>query len=229
MPTDRRTPIEQFRIRLNDLLLEKFEGHYTLLAKRAGIPVSSMQHYMHTARHLPGGEHLVRIAHALDTTVDFLLSGIHSVRPQDLLSTPVNVVKASGPQAQESDRQLSVPVFRCTCPKTCPLSESVPDVQRATGRMVVPVELVRSNHFHRLVGIQADEGMLASGQVGRAIVDWDNRKVGAQERTYLYFDGKHQMGTLRNDGDTTLLLNPASVFPGSATILGCMVALLSKA
>ena len=227
-PTDRR-PIDAFRRRLDALLHEKFQGHYTLLAKRAGIPISSMQHYMHTAKHLPGGEHLLRLAEALDTTADFLLTGIHSVRPQDLLSTPVNVVKAGGTPTNPQDKQLSVPVFSCTCPKTCILSGGVPDPRRAIGRLVVPVDMVRAAHLHRLIGIALHEGLMANGQTGRAVVDWDSRAVTAQEKLYLYFDGRqHRIGPLRKDGDTILVVSPASVLPSDAEILGCVCAILAK-
>ena len=68
-------PIHAFRRRLLQLIDERFEGRYTALAQRAGIPVSSMQHCVHTAKHLPGGEHLMRMAVALGVTVHELITG----------------------------------------------------------------------------------------------------------------------------------------------------------
>ncbi len=67
--------IDAFRARLGQLILTECEGKYTLLARRAGIPISTMQHYIHWAKRIPGGEHVARIAHALGVTTDFLISG----------------------------------------------------------------------------------------------------------------------------------------------------------
>lgn len=72
---ERRThqPILQFRVTLSDLIRDRFGGHYTVLAQRAGIPISSLEHTMLTAKRLPGGDHLIRLAVACGTTVDHLL------------------------------------------------------------------------------------------------------------------------------------------------------------
>ncbi len=71
------TPIMlEFRRRLLRLINERCEGHYTVLARRAGIPVSTMQHVLHHAKHLPGGEHLLRLARALGVSVDDLTMGV---------------------------------------------------------------------------------------------------------------------------------------------------------
>ncbi len=64
-----------FRRRLLGLINERCGGHYTLLARRAGIPVSSMQHVVRQGKHLPGGEQLLRLAAALGVSVDYLTSG----------------------------------------------------------------------------------------------------------------------------------------------------------
>ena len=86
-------PIIGFRRRLLGLIEERFAGRYTALARRAGVPVSTMEHYIHLAKRLPGGEHLLRLAEALDVSVQYLVSGEHAVRPTVILANP-------GPGAQ---------------------------------------------------------------------------------------------------------------------------------
>jgi predicted transcriptional regulator len=67
-------PIDIFRSRLRALVLEQFDGKYTLLAKRANIPISTLEHTMLEAKRLPGGDHLMRIADVLGVTVDSLIA-----------------------------------------------------------------------------------------------------------------------------------------------------------
>ncbi len=67
--------LEEFRRRLRVLIADRFEGKYSLLARRAGIPISSLQYCLHHATRFPGGDHLLRLATALGVSVDFLLSG----------------------------------------------------------------------------------------------------------------------------------------------------------
>ena len=74
-------PIHAFRRRLLRLIDEQYDGRYTILARRAGVPITTMQHYIHTAKRLPGGEHLMRLAAALGVTVEQLVSGPAGVRP----------------------------------------------------------------------------------------------------------------------------------------------------
>ena len=229
MMMDRSAPITAFRTRLSGLLDEKFDGQYTVLAKRAGIPTSTMQHYIHTAKHLPGGEHLMRIAQACGTTVDYLVSGMATVRPEDLLTHPVSIVKAKGDQPAAADRQLSVPAFACTCPKRCVLTDDVPSPRHANGRIVIPEELVRSQHYHRLISVILTKDLLPRSPDGRAIIDWDARTVEEAPAPFLFFDGtRHRIGPLRNDKDTLLLVEPATVLPDTAQVLGRMVAVLTK-
>jgi len=64
--------IAAFRRRLMQLIEERFDGKYTYLARRAGIPVSTMEHYVHRAKRLPGGDHLLRLAEALGVSVEYL-------------------------------------------------------------------------------------------------------------------------------------------------------------
>ena len=229
-----RTPIESFRKRLNDLLHERFEGKYTVLAKRAGIPISSMQHYIHTAKHLPGGEHLQRMADACGVTVDYILSGAQTVRPADLFSKPVQVVKAGGREGAELERQVSVPLFRCTCPKECAFREDVPPVAKARSRVVIPTDMIVHHNYHRLVGVLL-EGHLrggAWGEDGRCVIDWDVRTPD-WERVSFYFDGaKHHFGRVKSTehgllaSDWTGQASP-TVLPKDAKILGRVVAVLT--
>jgi len=71
----REPPILGFRRRLLRLIAEQVDGRYTILARRARIPISSMQHIMHDATHLPGGEPLQKLAGALGVTVQYLSTG----------------------------------------------------------------------------------------------------------------------------------------------------------
>jgi len=225
-----RTPIEAFRKRLNDLLEERFEGKYTVLAKRAAIPVSSMQHYMHFSKHMPGSEHLQRIAEALGCTTDFLITGAQTVRPVDLLTKPISVARAEG---QEIERQLSVPVFRCTCPKDCAFSEDVPQVSKARSRVVIPTDMVGKHNFHRLMGVMLDGHLKRSawGEEGRIVIDWDDRTPDWNRNVFFYDGTKHMVGRVK-ETDAGLLAadwNGQSpvVLPKTAKLLGHVVAIVA--
>ena len=74
MTTDDRI-MEAFRARLQQLIDDRFEGKYSRLARRAGMSVSSLQHILHTAKHFPSGDLLLRLAGATEVTVDYLLAG----------------------------------------------------------------------------------------------------------------------------------------------------------
>ena len=105
-------PIHAFRRRLLRLIDEQYDGRYTVLARRAGIPITTMQHYIHTAKHLPGGEHLLRLAAALGVTVEQLVSGPEGVRPADGTAHPI----AGGLHAGDGPRSPGPPPtspFRC--------------------------------------------------------------------------------------------------------------------
>ncbi len=64
-----------FRRRLVQLIAERYDGKYTVLARRAGIPVSTLEHYLHQAKKLPGGAHLLRLAAALGVSAEYLGTG----------------------------------------------------------------------------------------------------------------------------------------------------------
>ncbi len=225
-----RTPVEEFRKRLNDLLQERFEGKYTVLAKRAAIPVSSMQHYMHFSKHMPGSEHLQRLAEALGCTTDFLITGAQTVRPIDLLSKPIPVTKGEG---QEIERQLSVPVFRCTCPKDCPFSEDVPQVAKARSRVVVPTDMVSKHNFHRLIGVALDGHLkrAAWGEAGRLVINWDMRTPDFAKNVFFFDGTKHQVGHIKETEGGFLATDwngqSPTVLPKTAKILGHVVAMVT--
>ena len=70
-----------FRRRLVQLIAERCVGKYTVLARRAGIPVSTLEHYLHQAKGLPGGAHLLRLAAALGVSAEYLGTGREPARP----------------------------------------------------------------------------------------------------------------------------------------------------
>ena len=45
--------------------------------------ISSLEHTIHGAQRLPGGEHLLRMAGALEVSVYYLVTGEEAVRPPD--------------------------------------------------------------------------------------------------------------------------------------------------
>jgi hypothetical protein len=64
-----------FRRRLVQLIAERCDGKYTVLARRAGIAVSTLEHYIHQAKGLPGGAHLLRLAVVLGVSAEYLGTG----------------------------------------------------------------------------------------------------------------------------------------------------------
>ena len=73
----RRPPqdVAGFRRRLRQLIEEHCDGKYTHLARRAGLAVSTLEHYLHQAKGLPGGAHLLRLAAALEVSAEYLRTG----------------------------------------------------------------------------------------------------------------------------------------------------------
>jgi hypothetical protein len=128
--------IVSFRRRLKRLIEEKFDGRYTRVARRAGVPVSTLGHTVLEAKRLPGGDHLLRLAEALDVTAHFLVTGEDAVRPAD---GPSRLLPGVPPDAvAPSQVYLTVPVLACACPAVCPLTAPVPRV--ATPRDPVILE-----------------------------------------------------------------------------------------
>jgi len=146
-------PIAAFRRWSLRLIDEQCEGKYTSLARRAGIATSTMEHYTHHAKHLPGGEHLQKLAAALGVTVRSLFSGeeVTLAAAPRTHPTPGDVPR-EGPPPRGSATHLSIPVFACGCPGPCPLTGPVPLPRTARARVVVELALVaglRSVVLHR--------------------------------------------------------------------------------
>ena len=171
-------PMLAFRRRLLRLIDEQLDGRYTALARRAGIPVSTMQHYIHTAKHLPGGEHLLRLAAALGVTVEQLASGPAGVRPA---ARPAPLLPTVGPPRQPPPAgpatHLNLPVFHCRCPEACPLTEAVPSVAAAHARVVLPAAMLAPRQYHRLLGIEVGPRLPCADWPRGALLtlDWDDR------------------------------------------------------
>lgn len=166
----------RFRRRLLQLIRERCEGKYTCLARRAGIPVSSMEHTIHSAKHVPGGEQLIRLAQALGVSVDYLATGEATVRPADLLAHPVILTDGRTPPFGHAT-DIAIPVFRCGCPNACPLTEPVPPVAAAQSTVIFPVDMVGGYEHHRLIAIQVGQGLDSAEwpEGARLVVDWDAR------------------------------------------------------
>src|SRR5450759_2156380 len=131
-------PICGFRRRLLRLIAEQCEGKYTLLAQGAGIPVSSMQHILHDAKHLPGGEPLQKLARALGVTAQYLTTGDEAVRHADRLTpSPQPVRPRRVPRGRGVVPPVTIPLFTCGCPGPCPLTAAIPPLAAARARVVV--------------------------------------------------------------------------------------------
>jgi len=222
-------PIHAFRRRLFQLIDEQFEGRYTALARRAGIPISTMQHYVHTAKHLPGGEHMLRLAAALGVTVQYLITGQEGVRPAAAPPAP-----GGGPRDQTAPRgpatHLSVPVFRCGCPGSCPLTEPVPAVAAAHARAIVPIAMLAHYQDHRYMAVEVRPELRgAAWPVGTQLVlDWDARDPRWEALVLLHDHGRCRLGHVTPTDDRFLFTAQRGSEPDllslNARILGTSVA-----
>jgi transcriptional regulator with XRE-family HTH domain len=230
----RLTPIQEFQGRLRHLLSTRFDGQYTQLARRAGVPITTMQHYMHNAKHLPGGEHAIRLANTLGVTVDYLLAGVDSIRPHELLSNPIILVQVRGKESIELDRHIAIPVFTCLCPKECPFAEEIPPVSQTHDRVVVPEDLVSNRH--RLIGLRLTRPMpeLKWREGTRLVIDWDARKANWQAMFLVREGGRCRLVRLhRLDGQLLLGTPNGTTAPPhpageDVDILGRVVATVSS-
>ena len=224
-------PIIAFRRRLLRLIDEQFQGRYTALAHRAGIPISTMQHYVHSAKRLPGGEHLVRLAAALGMTVQALLSDPEGVRPADHPAplTPLVLAPQPAPPVAPGPH-LSLPVFHCGCPGACPLTAAVPPLAAADARVVLAAARVARRRYHRLVGLEVGPGLpCADWRAGAHLVlDWDDRRPRWRALQLLHDAGRCRLGHVTASGDRLLFAArpdaaPALVSP-TGRVLGTIVA-----
>ncbi len=227
--------MDAFRRRLLRLVAERYEGHYTLLAQRAAIPVSSLQHIVHHATHLPGGEQLFRLALALGVSIDFLVTGAETGQPGGLPAPRPPVVFARGPVPPAGDVvQVAVPVFRCACPGACPLAEEAPPVATATSRVIFPADLLARRANHLLLAIEVDRHFGTSHwpRGTRLVVDWGARTPRWDADALFRAEGHCRVGHVGLMGDRLVgasrpdgapqLLAPNAVILG--TIIAAMMA-----
>jgi hypothetical protein len=222
-------PILGFRRRLLRAIDDRCDGRYTVLARRAGIPISTLEHYLHHAKHLPGGEHLLRMADALGLPVLFLMAGDGAGPASEALPSP-RVVTHEGVPLEGIGRQLVLPVFRCGCPDACPLTAAVPPVARAHTRLVLEAALVARQETHRLLGIQVDPRLPCEGWPGgaRVVVDWEARSPQWAALTLLHSGGRCRLGHVMPAVDHLLFAArldgvPEGV-PREGRVLGTIVA-----
>ncbi len=225
--------IAGFRRRLQRLIQAQVEGRYTRLARRAGIPTSTMQHYVHSAKHLPGGEHLIRLAEALGVSVDYLATGREVVRPTGLLAHPVVLTHGFTPPLGNATH-VAIPVFRCGCPDACPLTEQVPPVAAARSRVILEADLLSMHRDHRLIGLQVDADLQCYEwpEGARLVVDWDARLPQWEAVSLIHSDGRCQLGHLAQTNNRLLFANRVEDTPqlvaGERRILGTIVAVVAS-
>jgi hypothetical protein len=167
--------ITSFRRRLKRLIAEKFDGRYTRLARRAGVPVSTLEHTLLEAKRLPGGDHLLRLARALDVTAHFLVTGEDAARPA---GGPSRLLPGLPPgAAAPSQAYLTIPVLACACPATCPLTAAVPRGVTSHTQVVLERELLGTGPYASLVAVEVTaECPAAEWRTGtRLVVAWGRR------------------------------------------------------
>ena len=197
-------PIRAFRRRLLQLIDERFEGRYTALARRAGIPISTMQHYIHNAKHLPGGEHLMRIDVAFGVPVRELIAepraGNATARP----GPPVPAVQP--PDDQPAPARLAIPEIRCGCPGACPLTAEGPLAPETGTRIILPAEILPQHRTHRLLATPVGAALPAAEWPAgtRLVVDTDLRTPTWDDLALIHTEGRCQLGHLTQIADTIL-------------------------
>lgn len=223
--------LSAFRRRLRTLIADRCDGKYTVLATRARIPVSSMEHIIHTARRLPGGEQLLRMAAALRVSLDYLATGVEAIRPADLLAHPVVINPGQGSSSRTGEApQISMPTFRCGCPGPCSLTTPVPRVEAACSRLIIPTDLVASRNFHRLSGVHVDATLpCADWPAGtRLVIDWDAREPRWEALMLLHLEERCRLGHCTVAGERLLFAPSRQAEPvlvsGTTRILAQVVA-----
>lgn len=228
-------PIFGFRRRLLRLIAEQVDGKYTVLAQRAGIPVSSLQHILHDAKYLPGGEPLLKLAGALGVSVQFLATGHEGVYPADRPSPqPPPVRPRRVPAGREDATHVRVTLFACGCPGPCPLTEAVPPLTAASARVVVGAELVANHQTHRLIALQVTPGLQsAEWSVGaQLVVDWEARTPAWEALALIHTAGRCALGHLSRIEDMLCFATRVEgefrvISAGEWTILGTIVAAIT--
>ena len=223
-------PIHAFRRRLLRLIDEQYDGRYTILARRAGVPITTMQHYVHTAKRLPGGEHLMRLAAALGVTVEQLVAGPAGVRPT---ARPVPRI----PVIQFGDDlpvtpSLAIPVFRCGCPGACPLTGVLPPVTPAISTVLLPAEMLPTHQDRRLIALQVGAGLEAAEWPGgsRLVMDADARTPPWEALAVIHIEGRCQVGHLTQLEGACLVgarIDDCRMIMEPGRILGTIVAVVA--
>jgi transcriptional regulator with XRE-family HTH domain len=226
-------PILRFRRRLLRLIDEQYEGKYTRLARRAGLPTSSMQQIIHHANHLPGGEALLRLAAALGVSVHYLATGEEAERPVNRLAHPAPVaIPRAVPPPRGDAPPVALPVYRCGCPDACPLTEPVPPVAAGQARVIVPADLVASSRHHRLLAVRVGPGLNAPDwpDGARLVVDWDARRPRWAAVALFHAEGRCHVGHVGRTADRLFWFprvdGALRILAPGATILGTVVAAL---
>ncbi len=220
-----------FRSRLVRLIHEQCEGKYTRLARRAGIPTSTMQSFIHSAKHLPGGEQLLRLAEALGVSLDYLATGQEVARPAELLAHPVVFTSGLTPPLGNATT-VAIPLFRCGCPDACPLTEPVPPVAAAWSEAIFPATLLARYEHHRLLAIQVGQGLASPEwpEGTQLVVDWEARTPRWAAVSLLHTDTRCRLGHVVQSGERWIFADRVAATPEllllDAIILGTIVALM---
>ena len=229
-------PILGFRRRLLRLIAEQWRGKYTVFARRAGIPVSSMQHIIYDAKHIPGGEHLLLMAEHLGVSAHYLATGDEGILPIDPQTPPTpEVVAREVTPAPWNTTHIAIPMFCCACPGACPLTMEFPSMAARRSEVVLAKELLPMHQDHRLIALQVSEG-LASGEwpVGaRLVVDWDARTPAWESLALVHTAGRCALGHLSRIEDMLLFAHRVDdefrvISAGEWTILGTIVAAVTR-
>ncbi len=223
--------ITGFRRRLLQLIDQQFDGRYSRLARRAGLAVSSVQHHIHHARRLPGGDHLLRMAEALGVSVHFLVTGDETIRPA---GGPPPLVPRVQPGGEPVAQRLIIPVFSCACPGVCPLGQPEPPMAAARSTVVLEHEMVSVRAGHQLIAVCVTPGCPSSEWPDgtRLVVEWSARPRQWEALTLIQIEGRCQWGHLTQVGDEFLFgSGPEGAFrflPAAACkILGTAVAAIA--
>ncbi len=212
--------ITTFRRELARLINERFEGHYTRLAQRAGIPVSSVEHMIHNATRVPGGDHLLRLAEALDVSVDDLVRGeelAHSGVPDSVAIAP--------------DAYLTIPVLACACPAVCPLTAPVPRAVTSRAQVVLERALLGTGRYACLIAVEVTaECPAADWRTGtRLVVAWGRRPRRWAALTLVHAEGHCEWAYVREVEGALFCAEEVDgefrvIPPGEWRILGTAVA-----
>lgn len=230
----REAPILGFRRRLRRLITEQVDGKYTILAQRAGIPISSLQHILHDAKHLPGGEPLQKLAGALGVTVQYLATGDEAVCPADRLTPPPPPVRPRRVlPGRGAAPPVTIPLVACGCPGPCPLAAAVPPLAAARARVVMGAALVARYPHHRLLALQVTLNLpCAEWPVGaQLVVDWEARTPAWEALVVLHDAGQCRLGHVTPSGDRLLFAPRLGGLPElltrEARVLGTIIAALT--